>query len=118
MTVLSLYWGMSSSWPLGRTTRRSAPTLALAPAGARRASATSGASAEIADLILIGKPPLPRGSSWLAGDRSPGFRARLPRLPREPAAPQWLEQQPHQRRPRTRSRRSRRLMLGPVTVAG
>src|SRR5262249_7607446 len=75
MSVVSLYWVRSSSCPLELTTRSSAPVLALAPAGPSAASATSDAAAAIEPMILISEPPLPRGSCWLAGDRSPGFRA-------------------------------------------
>src|SRR5215211_4351703 len=45
-------------------------------------SVAASVTAPAARKRLIESHPFPRGSCWLAGDRSPGFRALLSRLPR------------------------------------
>ena len=96
IVVVPLYWRRSASVRrVGLTTRRSAPHIrARALAGAERGKRDQRRQRRNRDSDSHCEPPLPRGSCWLAGDRSPGFRARLRRLPREscdsPVAAGWL----------------------------
>src|SRR4051794_3026506 len=68
------YWRrFASCAPSLVTTWMSTGTLAAAPDEKNAAPTNGAAITASADLGLI-EPPLPRGSNWLAGDRSPGFR--------------------------------------------
>ena len=99
----------ASTLPPLPTTRRSAIgpfATATAAVESNRMRASAHAAPAGTERVLAFKPPFPRGLSWLAGDRSPGFRARS-------AAPsRGLCVTPSGRRQRARD------FLDPVTVAG
>src|SRR3954451_16244814 len=97
----------ASIFPLLASTRSSAVTApAVAGTVNEAARAHAAASHRRADECIW--PPFPRGTTWLAGDRSPGFRAKALAPSRDRVATPVADY----------ALRSRAMPHCPVTVAG